>query len=298
LTSTNKKAHVAALAANLIFATNFSTVKIITPKFIQPLGLNVIRVVVSALLFWILYLMKPSVATFRKKDLGRFVLCAATGVAINQIMFIKGISLTTPIHGALLMLASPIFITFIAAWLLKESLSVSKIIGLIIGVGGAIFLISMKESSGAGSNILFGDLLIMTNAISYAFYMVLVRPLMKDYSPVHVLRWLFTIGVFMIVPFGWNQFTQVQWQTIPFDGWLSLIFVVIGATFFAYLFTIYSINHIGASLTGAYIYTQPVFATVIAVIFLDEHFSWQKALAGALIFLGVFLVNQKAELSQ
>jgi drug/metabolite transporter (DMT)-like permease len=296
--STKRKAHLAALAANLIFAANFSTVKIVTPAYIQPIGLNVVRVVFSAALFWILFAIKPSSASIRKKDIGRFVLCAATGVAINQIMFIKGIALTTPIHGALLMLASPIFITFIAAWLLREKLTIIKILGLVIGVSGAIFLISMKESSSTGTNIVLGDLLILTNAISYAFYMVLVRPLMKEYSPIHVIRWLFTIGMFMIVPFGWSQFTEVQWHTIPLEGWLSLAFVVIGATFFAYLFTIYSINHIGASLTGAYIYTQPVFATIIAMLFLGEHFSWQKALAGALIFLGVFLVNQKTELSQ
>lgn len=290
-----RNAHVAALAANLIFAVNYSAVKMVTPRFILPSGLNVVRVLVSATMFWCLYLLNPSRPGIRKKDIGRFLACAAMGVAINQILFIKGIALTTIIHGSLLSLGSPIFITFIAAWLLRERLNAKKIAGLVVGVSGAIILVSMKENSTPGSNILLGDLFILVNAISYAFYMVMVRPLMKNYKPIHVLRWLFTIGTFIILPFGFHEFAAADWAGFTPQAWAAMAFVAIGATFFAYLFNIYSISRIGASLTGAYIYTQPVFATIIAILFLGEAFSWQKAVAGFMIFLGVFLVNYRQE---
>jgi drug/metabolite transporter (DMT)-like permease len=244
-------------------------------------------------MFWSLYLFKPSSAGIQKKHWGRFIVCAATGVALNQILFIQGITLTTSIHGALLMLASPIFLTFIAAWLLKENLGAKKIIGLVVGVSGATFLVLMKENSVHGSNVILGDMLVLMNAICYAFYLVLVRPLMKEYSPVHVIRWVFTIGTFMILPFGWNQFIHINWPALPSNAWLSLSFVVLGATFFAYLFNIYGIQHIGPSATGSYIYTQPVFASVIANFFFSEQFTIEKGIAAVLIFSGVYLVNSK-----
>jgi drug/metabolite transporter (DMT)-like permease len=170
-----------------------------------------------------------------------------------------------------------------------------KIAGLAIGVTGAIFLVTAKESSATGTNVLLGDLLVVLNAASYAFYMVIVKPLMKTYSPIHVLRWVFTFGMLMVLPFGWQQTVETDWNVLTVGNWLALAFIVFGATFLAYLFTIYGIRKIGASATGAYIYTQPVFATIIAMIFLGEHFTWEKALAGLLILSGVFLVNAGAK---
>lgn len=210
------------------------------------------------------------------------------------MLFIKGLTLTTSIHAVLLMLASPIFLTFIAAWLLKESLGWKKIAGLVLGITGAAFLVLIKESAAHGSNVLLGDILVLINAICYSFYLVLVRPLMKEYSPIHVIRWVFTFGTLMILPFGWNEFAAIEWSALTVNAWLSLAFVVIGATFFAYLFNIYGIQHIGPSATGAYIYTQPVFTSIIAYLFLNEQFTIQKVIAALLIFSGVYLVNVKA----
>ena len=117
---------------------------------------------------------------------------------------------------------------------------------------------------------------------------------MKIYTPIHVLRWVFTFGTFMILPFGFQQLTRADFISYSNDVWLALSFIIIGGTFLAYLFTIYGIRHIGASLTGTYIYSQPIFASIIAIIFLGEHFSWQKAVAAVLIFGGVYLVNLKS----
>ncbi len=291
--SNTRKAHAAVLATNILFASNYSIIKFITPSVVKPFGLNVVRVLGCIVLFWAMYLFKSSTATIQKKHIPRFILCAATGIAINQTFFIKGLSLTMPIHASLLMLACPIFITFIAAWLLKEVITFKKILGLIIGIAGSVILISIKENSSGGSDILLGDLMILVNAVSYGFYMVIVRPLMEAYSPIHVMRWVFTLGTIMILPFGWQQFMEVDWPALHPQEVAAIIYIVIGGTFLAYFLNIYGINHLGASATGAYIYTQPVFAAIIAVVFLGEHFSWQKGIAALLIFTGVFLVNMK-----
>ncbi len=294
----NTKAHLAVLGANLIFAINYSVVKFITPTPLHPFAVNMVRLIVSLLFFWGLYLLKPSKASIKKKDIPRFLACAVTGAVINQLFFIKGVSLTTPIHSSLLSLSTPIFITFIAAWLIKEGLSWSKIIGLVFGVSGSLVLILAKDYNHTGSNVLLGDIMVIINAISYAFYLVMVRPLMASYSAMHVLRWVFTFGTLMMLPFTLPDFLATDWQTLAFSHWMGLAFVAIGATCFAYLFNVYGIAVIGSSATGAYIYTQPIFAAIIAILFAGEHFSWVKAGAGLLIFMGVFLANFKRAYSE
>ena len=291
--TSNTKAHAAVLGANFIFGANYAVVKYITPSLIHPYALNVVRILVSLAMFWFLFLFKPGKTTIAKKHIPRFIICAMTGVVINQIFFIKGVSLTTPIHSALLALATPIFITIIAAWLLKEGLTMVKVAGLVSGIGGAALLILMKDRTHSGSNMLLGDIMVIINAVSYAFYMVLVRPLMAAYSGIQILRWVFTIGALIILPFGMQEFITTDWTVFALSHWLALAFVAIGATFVAYLFNVYGISALGASATGAYIYTQPVFAGLIAIAFAGEHFSLVKMIAALLIFTGVYLANFK-----
>jgi drug/metabolite transporter (DMT)-like permease len=150
-----------------------------------------------------------------------------------------------------------------------------------------------KEYTNAGDDYLTGDLLIMLNAVFYACFFILVKPLMIKYSPVHVIHWIFTIGFFLLLPFGWKQFTEIQWQQFEWSHISSLTFIVIAGTFLAYLFNVYGILHLGAGITGSYIYTQPIFAAIIATLFLHENLSIQKLIAGILIFAGVFLVSRK-----
>lgn len=291
--SQSYKAYTAALVANLIFGSSYAAVKFITPGYIHPFALNFVRVAVTLSLFWILFLFKPGKVKFDRKDLPRFLICALTGIVINQLFFIKGVSLTTVIHSSLLSLGSPIFITIIAAWLLKEGFTLLKAIGLACGVGGASILILMKDQTGVASNMVVGDILVLINAISYAFYLVLVRPLMAKYSGIQVLRWIFTLGAIGILPVGLPYMLSTSWESFGFTHWVVLGYVAIFSTFVAYLLTVQSIQLIGSSATGAFIYTQPVFAAIFAMIFTGEYFTLYKLVAAILIFTGVYLVNTK-----
>ena len=289
------KAHSAVLLTNIFFGANFSAVQYIAKHGVPAFGLNVIRVGVSSFLFWLLILIIPQKISIRKKDVGRFLLCAITGVVINQLLFIKGLTLTLSTHASLLILVTPNFITFIAAWLGRESLNISKILGLVLGVAGSVILVLQKEPVGAGTNILLGNILVILNAISYAFYFVLVKPLMREYHPFEVIRWLFTLGFIFMLPIGWTEFHSIQWHALTVTDFIILGTIVFFATFLAYLFNLYGISILGASVTGAYIYTQPIFAGIIAVFVMGERMTLQKLLAAALIIGGVLLVNRKTK---
>lgn len=286
------QAHLAVLIANFFFGVSVVAVKYLSPSIMAPLALNALRVSIALPLFWILFLFKPSKASIHKKDIPLFILCAATGIAINQILFIQGTSMTSAIHAALLALGTPIAITVIAAWLLKEKITFYKTVGLILGISGAAILILIKTNADVDSNLI-GDILIIINAISYAFYLVLVQPLMNTYKPVHVIRWVFLFGACIIIPLGFKDTMQIQWHTLEWYHWVSLAFVVIGSTFLSYLFIVYGVSVLGSTITGTYIYTQPVFATITSIILFQEKLTIIKIVAAILIFTGVFLVNRK-----
>jgi drug/metabolite transporter (DMT)-like permease len=287
-------AHIALFFTNLFFAINLSAVKHLTnTQLVKPFGLNVVRIGVSVLLFWAMYLLKPVNIKIDRQDRMRLFLCAVSGIAINQLFFIKGLSLTYPIHAALLLLITPILIVFIAAWILKERLGIFKVAGLALGICGALVLILAKDSSGNGANVLLGDLFIIINAISYTIYFIIVKPLMLKYNAVVILRWIFTIGLILVLPFGWIEFTEIPWQQYGAIDFTSMALIVITGTFLAYLFNLYGIKNLGASVAGFYIYTQPVFAALIAMLFLHEQLAMYKIIAAGLIFSSVYLANKQ-----
>jgi drug/metabolite transporter (DMT)-like permease len=287
------KAHIAVLSTNLFFAINFSLVKYVSPEYVKPYALNILRVGVSLIIFWLLWTMGDIKPHIKRKHWLRFFLCGLTGIAINQMFFIKGLTFTSAIHASLLILLTPILITIFAFTVLKEKLTIAKSVGLALGIGGAILLILSKERSSSATNYLLGDLLIVINAISYTIYFIIVKPLMAEYPPLHVVRWVFTFGLLMILPFGLNEFLSIQWEQLELPHYLSILFIAVPGTFLAYFFNIYGIQHLGAGTTGSYIYTQPVFAALIAIIFFHEQLTPAKLLAGIMIFLGVFLVSFK-----
>jgi drug/metabolite transporter (DMT)-like permease len=291
-------AHTALIFTNIFFAINLTAVKHLTNlQLVKPFGLNVVRIGVSMLLFWVVCLIQPMKIRIEKPDRMRLFLCAVTGIAVNQIFFIKGLSLTYPIHASLLLLTTPILIVFIAAWILKERLGFLKITGLALGVSGALVLILAKENGGGGNDVLLGDMFIITNAIFYTIYFIIVKPLMSKYNPVVILTWLFTIAFFLVLPFGGAEFIQIPWQQYAAIDLISMGLIVITGTFLAYLFNLYGIKILGASVAGFYIYTQPVFAALIAMLFLHEQLALYKIVAAVLIFSGVYLANRQTKSS-
>ncbi len=289
--SETRKAHIAVLLTNLFFAANLSLVKHISPSLVGAFGVNFFRVGITLVLFWILWAFSGRNTGIDKKDIPRFAACALTGVAINQMLFIKGLTLTSTIHAALLMLSTPMLITLFALLWLRESFTFSKGIGLSLGVAGALLLILSKDASGISS--ITGDILILINAISYAIYFILAKPLMTRYPPLHVIRWVFTFGFLLILPFSWSDVQRINWEQALFSQIMALAALVFFGTFLTYSFTTYGLKLLGAGITGSYIYTQPVFAAIIAALFLQEQFSIEKAVAASLIFSGVYLVSRK-----
>jgi drug/metabolite transporter (DMT)-like permease len=288
------KAHLALLGANLFYGAGFTVAKSVMPTLIKPGGFILIRVLCATFLFWLSFLGGKNYRTkIDRSDFVRLVFCGLLGVATNQLFFFKGLSLTTPIHASLMMLSTPILVSVFAAVVLKEKFSKLNIFGLSLGVLGAAMLVTIAAKDKVAIHPILGDTFVFLNATSYAIYMIIVKPLMHKYRPIIVVRWVFLIGSLFVFPFGIQDFLAIHWATFTPNNYLAVGFIVIGVTFFTYLWNIYAIRILSPAIAGAYIYIQPLFAAIIAILFLGEEMSMIKAAAAILIFVGVFLVSKK-----
>lgn len=284
------KVHLSLFLVSLIYAATFSIAKEVMPYYIKPMGLITIRVWGAVSLLWVTHFLFVKESIYGKKDFLMLLKCAVFGVAANMLLFFKGLAITTPINAAILMVTTPLFVAFFSFFLLNEKVTKLKVIGLCFGVFGAILLL-LGPSLSFSSSTLWGDVMVMTNAIIYAYYLIIAKPLLHKYSPLTVIKWTFFFGGLLVIPFGFTELKEVQWQAIPNSIWSAIIFLIIGATYITYVLNAWALRNANATLVGAYIYLQPVLATIIAVSIGKDSLTLPKVLFSLLIFIGVYLVG-------
>ncbi len=284
-------AHGAVMGANIIYGLNYLIAKGIMPDWLAPRAIIFLRVTGAVLIFWIAGLFLPSVKIV-KKDYYRLALAAFFGVALNQIMFFEGLNLTTPINASIIMVTTPILVLIIAHFILHEKITGIKLAGVILGFTGALFLIVHGKQLQSGENTLLGNLFIFINASSYGLFLVLIKPLMSRYHPLTVMKWVFTFGLFYVVPVSLGKVLSADFTVIPTRIWLSIGYVVVFTTVVAYFLNNYSLQQLSPSVNSAYIYTQPFLATLVALVTGKDALTLTEVVASALIFTGVYLVSR------
>jgi drug/metabolite transporter (DMT)-like permease len=289
------KRHWALMAATLvsiIYGITFTIAKDVMPEFIEPFGFILLRVGGSVLLFWMVSFFGPKekIAT---SDFPRIIAAAFFGVALNMLTFFKGLSYTSPIMGAVLMVTTPMIVLILSAIIMKERMLKRKVFGIILGLAGTVSLILYGKSMINAPNEMLGNLLVFINAISYGFYLIIVKKLMDKYNAFTFVKWIYTFGFIMVLPFGWNEFDAVNWNLIPTEIYWKIGFVVVFSTFLTYLLNLVSMRELKPTTVAVFIYLQPLFATIFAISLGKDDLSWVKIGSAILIFVGVYLVTQK-----
>ena len=291
------KAHLALLGANFIYGANYLIAKGVMPNKIGPSAFIFLRIVGAGILFWVIKsFIKEKVD---KKHFPRLILCGFLGVATNQLLFFHGLNLTSPIDASIIITAIPIVVLTFSAILLKERITRNKLLGLVVGGIGAVLLISYGNTSEGTSSVL-GNLLIFLNACSYGLYLVIVKPLMKQYNSLTIISWVFLFGFVFMLPFGLPDILQTDFSAFTPQTYAVVAFVILGTTFLAYLFNIYALNYVAPSVNGSYVYMQPAISFLMVSVYAygfghteyAQDINPVKIASCFLVIAGVYLISK------
>lgn len=284
---------LAAIGATTIYGVNHTIAKGVMPNYVQPYGFIMLRVIGATFLFWLVSFFGPN-EKIDKKDYRRILLCAILGMGLNMLAFFKGLSLSTPINSAVLITITPIIVLILSAILIKEKISPRKIVGIVIGLVGALGLILFgNEIRQDAPNIPLGNFYILLNAIFFASYLIVAKTLVEKYHPFTFMKWLFSLGILICLPFGFQELTEIDWTNLPFDAIWKIAFVIVGTTFCTYLFNVFALTQLKASTVSAFIYLQPLIGIAYAVATGQDSLTTVKILAACLVLIGVYLASRK-----
>jgi drug/metabolite transporter (DMT)-like permease len=283
---------IGATIVSIIYGVTFTIAKDVMPKYIDAYGFILLRAGGSMLLFWFVWLFMPK-EKIAINDFPRIIAAAFFGVAFNMLTFFKGLSLTSPISAAVIMVSTPMIVLVLSAIIMKERMKKRMILGIVLGLIGTASLILYGKSIGDTSQSGLGNFLVLVNAISYGFYLIIVKKLMNKYSAFTFVKWIYLFGFMMVLPFGWNEFTIVDWTVVPTVIYWKISFVVVISTFLTYLLNLLSMKELKPTTVAVFIYLQPLFASIFAISLGKDELNFVKIGSALLIFSGVYLVTKK-----
>jgi len=281
------------LFSSIIFALNVPITKSLIPLWVTPLGVTAMRLSFASLMFWVasLFMTQEKVDL---KDFPTLFFGSFLGMGFNQVLFIIGLSLTSPVDATIIATLSPMMVMIISAVILKEPITLRKAMGVFIGAAGALLIVltEISDTGVARQGSWLGNLLIFCSATCYAAYLVTTKRISQKYKPVTLMKWMFLFAMFMVLPFTYNEVLNAKMFATPdLSASFRLGYVLALGTFLAYFLIPVALKRIRPTTVGSYNYLQPLVASLAAISVGQDILTWEKPAAALLVFSGVYLVT-------
>ena len=276
--------------ATVLWGSDYLFAKIALRE-VSPLSFAAIRTFISAGLLVPIFLWQENDWGVKTRHLLSLGGLALLGGFLNRIFWSTGVDLTTASNASLLATTSPIFVLMISFFLFRTTVSWRAALGILVSFIGISLVIQgdWKEWVKGGGHV-WGDLLMLLASLTWAFFTVLAKFLMKDHSSLKVMAYIMLIGSILFLPFLPNE-KPGGWSSVSVLGWVSVFYVAITGNFLAYLFWMRGIQNIGPMRTILYSYLTPITAILFAIPFLGETLTAGQVWGALIVFAGIFLAR-------
>jgi len=220
-----------------------------------------------------------------------FAVLALFGIAINQVAFIEGLARTIPPHSAIINTGIPIFTLVIARAMGRESISRRRLVGILLSVAGVLFLLEVDRLR-LSSAYLVGDLLTLGNALSFSFFLVISRDLIREVPALEGTLLLYLWGTALIALWAAPSFDARALASLPPALVLVAVVLVLGATIVAYFLNNWALARVESSLVAVYISLQPLLAALFSKAILGTPLAPRLVASAAATIAGVLVATR------
>ena len=265
---------------------------------ITPMALSGYRIIGGALLFWLIGMFvkpdKNACNSIERRDIVPLIIASLLVIGLNQVLIIVGMSLTSPVDASVVCSLTPIFTLIFGAILMGIAFTWSKALGVTIGLAGALIFVftGQADAETCVSNPVLGDVACLMAQVFGALYLVCFTKLISKYSLITLMKWMFLISGIAVLPFSLPDMLAVDWSQVILMEYIDLIFIILFGTCLAYMLIPVAQRRVEPTVIAMYNYLQPVVAVVFSVIAGLATFSIANAIATAMVFVGVWIVNR------
>lgn len=287
------KANLSMTMSKVFSGLNMNALKFLLPIWLTPISGTMMRCVFAAVVFWIVsFFSKPDTTTTRKTKLLLFVLGAFLLYGY-LLSFIVGLSDTTPVSASIFSSLQPIWVFLIMIIFFKQKAPLMKVIGIIIGLSGALICILSQHADDLASNPRMGNLFCLISSVTYAVYLVVTSKILKKISIITMLKYVFAGAAFtsLITVLFTGFDAPVLTGSLFTKPFLILLFVLIFPTVLTNFLIPIGLKYLSATLVSIYGYLVLVVATVFSFALGQDRFHWGQFISILMICSSVYLVE-------
>lgn len=294
----NKKipAHAALLTANIIFGLGVPVTKLLLDNWVSPLAWMATRCIGAAAIFWVISLFMPR-EKVAPRDLIVIMLGGLLGFLVSQTFTAWAIDYSTPVYVSFVATLTPVVTMLCASLLISERMSGRSIIGVVVGIIGAMLMVVKNWQGGSGKNDVLGIFFAFMALLTWAIYLIITRHVSAKYSAVTQMKWIFLVSTVAILPFSWSELCHstlysAAWQ---WSGVLEMAFIVVFATVAGFFAIPFAMRYLKATTVSVYTNLQPVVASFVAIALAQDVLTWDKPVALVLVLLSAYLVSSSSK---
>lgn len=285
-------ASLKALIAVLVWGASFVAIKI-GLKYIPPITLVWMRFTLGFVVLGAAVGLRRQFSLPKREDWFYLALLGFLGITFHQWLQSTGLVTSQATTTAWIVSSMPIFIAILGWLILKEKINWFQALGILIAAIGVLLVVTHGNLSSlvSGKFGTPGDILILISAPNWAVFTILSRRGLKTYPA--------ALMMFYVMAFGWLFSTILfltgqGWGSIPniaTDGWLAIGFLGVFCSGLAYIFWYDALKVLPVAQVGTFLFVEPVVTVIVSFLLLNEKISLAGILGGAIILLGVWLVN-------
>lgn len=283
----NGRVHAALILVQLMFGVHYLVSKAVMRE-IPPTLWALLRVSGAAILLWVVVALLRQPLPRLLGDWMRLALYSLFGVVINQFCFIQGLSRTTSTHSSVLVTSIPVATLIFALLSGRERVTSRKLLSFALAAAGVLLVLTTGVPGGGDASVA-GDVLILINALSYAWFLVISRDLLRRVDPLAATAVLLAFGALGMLVLGLPTAIGFDFSTVSARAWGMAAFVVVFPTALAYHLNYWALSRADSSLVAFYIYLQPLVATSLSIWLLGESLRPTTIAGAGLIFAAVYL---------
>ena len=272
----------------LIWASAFFNIKIATYSF-GPVTIAFLRVFFGAFpVLFLCYVKKIKIEAF-SKDWHWFAMIGFINLVAPFFLIAYGVKSVQSNLAAILMSTTPLSSTVLGHLYTKnEKFNLIKTIGILIGFFGIIFLFS--DNILINENNFISALLILLGSTCYVVGGVLTLKISKKKNE-NVTGSILIWAIIILIPLV--SFMEQPWQTIPrIDSTISVIYLGIVATGFAWLLRFKILKKNGLIFQSQVSYLIPIFGIILSYIFLQELITTKVLISLIAVVIGIYFVKR------
>lgn len=261
---------------------------------INPVTLTALRIVISSITMLIsIILLKRNLLKIKKKDVPQLLVFAILAVALQRIAYFYTVDLTTATIAAVLFYTYPIFVTVHASLFLKEKLTFSIILAIVLTFSGVAFVVKAYEAAWLNANLL-GLAFGMLTSLLFALYFLMTKKLRNSYTSWTLLLYGDGLGAIALTPALCFSFSEIV--SYPQQLWLLILVIGLFPSLTAYLLFSYALKYVESSKGSILSVIEPLSAAIFSVTILGERFEPLQIVGVALVLAGIVLLFYKQKL--